>query len=143
MKELVQGNYGRFWLGLSPLILIFLVCEWLFVMHLESFTQMLGFLGTVALPVETGVFPALLLYSSRRKGEYIPGIVLRFLAHPVIVSALYLISVSILFLHGLFIWQQPLPRAIAVLVGVVILIVTSLMVQQGAFARHLVIEVRQ
>jgi amino acid permease len=143
MKELAQGDSSRFWLGLSPLILIFLVCEWLFVKHLESFSQMLGFLGIVALPVEIGVFPALLLYASRRKGEYIPGFVLRFLAHPVIVGAIYLISVGILFLHGLFIWQEPLPRTIAILVGVAVLVVTVLMVRQGAFSRRLVIEVRQ
>jgi len=104
---------------------------------------MLGFLGIVALPVEIGVFPALLLYASRRKGEYLPRIVLRFLAHPVIISAIYLISVAILFLHGLFIWQETLPRAIAILVGVAVLVVTFLIVRQGAFARRLVIEVRQ
>jgi hypothetical protein len=104
---------------------------------------MLGFLGIIALPVETGVFPALLLYASRRKGEYIPAFVLRFLAHPVIVATIYLVSVGILFLHGLFIWQDTLQRTIAILVGVVILGVTYLMVQQGAFARRLVIEIRQ
>jgi hypothetical protein len=104
---------------------------------------MLGFLGIVALPVEIGVFPALLLYASRRKGEYIPGFVLRFLAHPVIIGAMYLISVGILFLHGLFIWQELLPRTIAILVGVAVLVVTVLMMRQGAFSRRLVIEVRQ
>jgi amino acid permease len=142
-KELVQGNYGRFWLGLSPLILIFLVCEWLLVQKLESFAQMLDFLGIVALPVEIGVFPALLLYASRRKGEYVPGFILRSLAHPVIVGTIYLVSVGILFLHGLFIWQDTFQRTIAILVGVVILGVTYLMVRKGAFARRLVIEVRQ
>jgi predicted transcriptional regulator len=142
-KELVQGNYGRFWLGLSPLLLIFLVCEWLLVQKLESFAQMLDFLGIVALPVEIGVFPALLLYASRRKGEYVPGFILQFLAQPVIVGTIYLVSVGILFLHGLFIWQDTLQRAIAILVGVVVLGVTYLMVRQGAFACRLVIEVRQ
>jgi hypothetical protein len=142
-KELMQGEYGRFWLGLGPLILIFLVCEWLLLKRLESFAQMLDFLGIVAVPVEIGVFPALLLYASRRKGEYIPGFVLRFLAHPVIVGIIYLVSVSILFLHGLFIWQDTFQRAIAILVGVVILGVTYLMARQGTFARRVVIEVRQ
>jgi hypothetical protein len=142
-KELVHGNYGRFWLGLSPLILVFVVAQWLLLKRLESFAQMLDFLGIVALPVEIGVFPALLLYASRRKGEYVPGFILRFLAHPVIVGTIYLVSVGILFLHGLFIWQDMLQRAIALLVGVVILGVTFLMVRQGAFARRVVIEVRQ
>jgi len=43
----------------------------------------------------------------------------------------------------LFIWQNTFQRAIAILVGVVILGVTCLMVQQGVFARRVVIEVRQ
>lgn len=142
-EELMQGDYGRFWLGLSPLILMFLVCEWLLVQKLESFSQMLDFLGIVALTVEIGVFPALLLYASRRKGEYVPGFVLRFLAHPAIVGTIYVVSVGILFLHGLFIWQDTLQRAIAILVGIAILGGTYVMVRQGAFARRVVIEVRQ
>jgi amino acid permease len=142
-KELMQGNYSRFWLGLIPLILIFLTTEWLLLKKLESFSQLLDFLGIVALPVEIGVFPALLLYASRRKGEYVPSFVLRFLAHPAIVGIIYLVSVGILFLHGLFIWQNILQRAIAVLVGVIILVVTYMMIRQGAFARRLVIELRQ
>ncbi|MFL5586510.1 MAG: aromatic amino acid transport family protein [Ktedonobacteraceae bacterium] len=95
-KELMQGDYSHFWLGLIPLILIFLTTEWLLLKKLESFSQMLDFLGIVALPVEIGVFPALLLYASRRKGEYIPSFVLRFLAHPAIVGIIYLVSVSFL-----------------------------------------------
>jgi hypothetical protein len=142
-KELVQGDSGRFWLGLFPLILIFLVCEWLLVKRLESFAQMLAFLGIAALPVEIGIFPVLLLYASRRKGEYVPGFVLRFLAHPVIVGTIYLVAVGILFLHGLFIWQDPFQRVLALLVGIAILGATILMMRQGAFARRVVIEVRQ
>lgn len=143
MKELVQGEYARFWLGLSPLILVFLLTEWLLVKGLESFSQVVGFVGVVAVPVVAGAFPILLLLASRRKGEHVPRFVLRFLAHPVVVGAIYLISVGILFLHGLLIWQNPFQRAIALLVGVVVLVATFLMVRQGAFARRLVIEIRQ
>ncbi len=143
MKELVQGEYGRFWLGLSPLILLFLLTEWLLVKRLESFSQVVGFVGVVAVPVVAGAFPVLLLLASRRKGEYVPGFVLRFLAHPVVVGAIYLISVGILFLHGLLIWQDPFQRVLALLVGIVVLGTTYLMVRQGAFTRRLVIEIRQ
>ncbi len=142
-KELVQGNYGRFWLAFSPLILIFLLCEWSLLKSLVSFTELLDFVGILALPVEIGVFPVLLLYAGRRKGEYIPGFVPRFLAHPVMVGIIYLISVGILFLHGLFIWQNMFQRAIAILMGIVTLAATYMMIRRGAFARRLVIEVRQ
>src|SRR5207248_4767746 len=143
MKELVQGEYARSWLGLSPLLLIFLLVEWLLVNKLESFSQVLSFVGIVAVAVTAGVFPVLLLWASRRKGEYVPGSALPFLAHPAVSGSIYLIAVSILFLHGLFIWQNPFQRVVAILVGVVVLVMTYLMVRKGAFARRVVIEVRQ
>ena len=143
IKELVQGEYARSWLGLSPLLLIFLLVEWLLVTKLESFSQVLSFVGVVAVAVTAGVFPVLLLWASRRKGEHVPGFVLPFLAHPGVSGSIYLVAVSILFLHGLFIWQNTFQRVIAILVGVVILGMTYLMVRKGAFARRLVIEVRQ
>jgi hypothetical protein len=110
---------------------------------LESFSQVLGFVGVVAVAVMAGVFPVLLLLASRRKGEYVPGFVLPFLAHPGVSGSIYLVAVGTLFLHGLFIWQNAFQRVVAILVGVVILGMTYLMVRKGAFARRLVIEVRQ
>src|SRR5213082_2426799 len=143
MKALVQGESARSWLGLSPLLLIFLLVEWLLVNKLESFSQVVGFVGVIAVSVMAGVFPFLLLLASRRKGENVPGFVLPFLAHPLVVGGIYLVAVGILFLHGLFIWQDALQRMMALLVGVVVLAVTYLMVRKGTFARRLVIEVRQ
>ena len=143
LKELMQGEQVRSWLALSPLLLIFLLVEWFFVQKLESFSQVIGFVGVVAVAVTAGVFPVLLLLASRRKGENVPGFVLPFLAHPLVAGTIYLVSVSILFLHGLFIWQNPFQRVIALLVGVVILAITFLMVRTGTFARRLVIELRQ
>ena len=143
MKELVQGEQARSWLALGPLLLIFLLVEWLFVNKLESFSQLLSFVGVVAIAVTAGVFPVLLLLASRRKGENVPGFVLPFLAHPMVAGGIYLVAVSILFLHGLLIWQNPFQRVVAILVGVVILGVTYLMVRKGAFARRMVIEIRQ
>jgi len=68
---------------------------------------------------------------------------LPFLAHPLVAGGIYLVALGSLFLHGLLIWQNPFQRAVALLVGVVVLGTTSLMVRQGAFARRLVIEIRQ
>jgi amino acid permease len=143
LKELVQGEQVRSWLALSPLLIIFLLVEWLLVNKLESFSQVLSFVGIVTVAVLAGVFPMLLLLASRRKGQYVPRFVLPFLAHPLVAGSIYLVAVSILFLHGLFIWQNAFQRVVAILVGVVILGMTYLMVRKGAFARRLVIEVRQ
>jgi hypothetical protein len=56
---------------------------------------------------------------------------------------MFLIATGSLFLHGLLIWQNPLQKAIALLVGTVVLIITWLVVRQGNFTRRLVIELRQ
>jgi hypothetical protein len=59
------------------------------------------------------------------------------------VGGIFLVAVGMLFLHGLFIWQDPFQRVVALLVGGVVLATTTLMVRKGAFARRMVIEVRQ
>jgi amino acid permease len=143
VKELVQGESARSWLAITPMLLIFLVVEWLLVNKLESFTQVLSFVGVVAIAVMAGAFPVLLLLASRRKGENVPRLILQFLGHPLVAGVIYLVAVGTLFLHGLFIWQEAFQRLVAILVGVVVLGVTYLMVRQGAFARRVVIEVRQ
>src|SRR6266571_953421 len=143
VKELVQGESARSWLAITPLLLIFLVVEWLLVNKLGSFSQVVSFVGVVAIAVMAGAFPVLLLLASRRKGENVPRLILHFLGHPLVAGMIYLVAVSILFLHGLFIWQNAFQRLVAILVGVVVLVMTYLMVRKGAFARRVVIEVRQ
>jgi len=143
VKELVQGESARSRLAITPLLLIFLVVEWLLVTKLGSFSQVISFVGVVAIAVMAGAFPVLLLLASRRKGENVPRLILHFLGHPLVAGVIYLVAVSILFLHGLFIWQNAFQRLVAILVGVVVLVMTYLMVRKGAFARRVVIEVRQ
>ena len=143
LKELVQTNVARSWLSLSPLLVSFLVFEWLLANKLDSFSQVLSFLGVVTIPVTEGVFPVLLLLASRRKGDHVPGFMLPWLTHPVEAGGIYLVSVGILFLYGLFLWQDVFQRGIVILVGVVVLAMTYQMVRQGAFARRLVIEIQQ
>jgi hypothetical protein len=143
VKEWVQGESARSWLAITPLLLIFLVVEWLLVTKLGSFSQVLSFVGVVAIAVMAGAFPVLLLLASRRKGENVPRLILHFLGNPLIAGVIYLVAVSILFLHGLFIWQNAFQRLVAILVGIVVLVMTYLMVRKGAFARRVVIEVRQ
>jgi hypothetical protein len=143
VKELVQGETARSWLAISPMLFIFLVVEWLLVNNLGSFTQVVNFVGVVAVAVMAGAFPVLLLLASRRKGENVPNFILHFLGNPLVAGVIYLVAVSILFLHGLFIWQNPFQRLVAIVVGVVVLVMTYLMVRKGVFARRVVIEVRK
>ncbi len=133
----------RSWLSFSPLLLVFVMVEALLAINLDSFPQLLAFRGVITVAVIAGVFPVLLLLASRRKGEHQPGLVLPFLGHPLIVGTIYLIAMGSLFLYGLFIWQDPFQKAVALLVGIVVLTTTLVMIRQGAFAHRLVIEIRQ
>jgi hypothetical protein len=43
--DLLQGEAARSWLGLGPLLLLFLLIEWLLVKNLDSFSQLLSIRG--------------------------------------------------------------------------------------------------
>jgi hypothetical protein len=138
--EMALSKEGRFWLSVTPIIFNLLLVEWLLLTNRESFTEILSFLGVITVPALGGIFPMLMLAASRRKGEYVPGVVWHFLGHPLTVGCIYLIFLSGLFLHGLVIWQDPLPRITALLVGVLMIGVTFFFIRQGAFTRRGVVE---
>jgi amino acid permease len=137
------GERGRFLLSVSPVVIAFLMTEWLLVTDSGSYARLISFLGVIATSLLGGIFPVLLLVAGRRKGEVLPGVVYRFLAHPLLVAGAYLLFLAILFVHGLLLWQSPLERAGALLVGTVMLGATVIMVRRGAFARRAVVELRE
>jgi amino acid permease len=137
------GQRGRFFLSASPLAIIFLLTEWLLLTGAESFSEPIGFAGVVAVSLFAGIFPALLLIASRRKGECVPETVYRFLGHRLLTTGIYLFFLTSIFLHGLVIWQGPVERAGTLLVGVLVLAVTVAMVCRGVFAPRLVVELRE
>ena len=137
------GSRGRFLLSLIPVILVLLVAEWMVLTDTGSFAGILGFLGVMVHSLMSGIFPALLLVASRRKGELVPGVSYRALGHPLVVGGIYLLFLSNLFLHGLVIWEHPLQRAGGVLVGLLMLVVTAAMIRRGAFGPRVVVELRQ
>jgi len=141
--EVVLGDRGRFLLSVSPMVLLFLLTEWLVLTGTESFAKPIGFLGVIVVSLLGGIFPVLLLFSSRRKGEVAPGIIYRFLGHPVLLTGIYFLSLISLFLHGLVIWENPVQRAVALAIGVMMLGVTIIMKRQGAFALRVVVELRE
>jgi len=140
--EKMQGGRIRFLLGLIPITFTFLVTERLLLTDSESFSGLISFLGVIVVSLLGGIFPVLLLLSSRRKGEYVPGRVYRYLGHPILVIGIYLLSLSGLFLHGLIIWQNPIQRAVALATGILILVMTIAMLQRGVFAPRAVVELR-
>ncbi len=133
----------RFLLSISPLLLVFLLTEWLFFTGTESFTSILAFAGVLGNSLVGGIFPILLLVSSRQKGELVPGVVLKILNQPLFKIGIYSLFLAILAIHGLFIWQNPIARISALSIALLSLVATLLMKLYGAFTTRLVVELRE
>jgi hypothetical protein len=129
--------------SMSPVVIAFVLAEWLLLTNGESFAGLISFLGVIATSLLGGIFPVLLLVASRRKGEVVPGVVYRFLGHPWLIAGIYFLFLAVLFVHGLLLWQNPLERVGALLVGIVMLAATVLMVRRGAFTPRVVVELRE
>jgi hypothetical protein len=139
--RLLSGR-GRTLLALSPVLATFLLAQWQLLAGGGSFSELIGFVGVIVVSLLAGIFPVLLLISSRRKGDYVPGTVYRFFGNPLLLGIIYVISLSSLFLHGLVIWESPVQRIGALVIGMVMLFVTFSMIRQGAFTRRMVVELR-
>jgi len=140
VTEVILSRLGRSYLPLIPAICAFLLTEWLVVTGTGSFTEMLSFMGVILVSLLGGVFPDLLIIASRRKGERLPSVTYGLLGHPLITTGVYLLFLVTLFLHGLVIWQDALPRALALLVAVVTVGMTIVMMRRGAFVKRTVLE---
>ena len=133
----------RFLLSITPLCLVFLLTEGLFFAGKQSFTSVLGFAGVLGNSLVGGIFPILLLISSRRKGELLPGKVFKLLNYPWLLASIYSFSLIILLSHGLFIWSHPLARISALGVTFLSLGATLVMLLTGAFIPRTVIEFQE
>jgi amino acid permease len=136
------GARGRFVLAAAPVIVVFLAAEWMLLTDSGSFAGLLSFVGVIVVTLLTGIFPVLLLASSRRKGERSPARVYSFFSYPLVLALVYLFFLSSVLLHGLVIWDDPWERAGALIVSVMILAATGAMKRRGAFTRRATIEVR-
>ena len=136
-------EHGRFWMCVSPVALAFLVAEVLLVTGAGSFARLLSIGGVLTVSLIAGIFPVLLLAASRRSGEFVPGVVYRFLGHPALIVSIYGLFLANILLHGLVIWQAPVDRAAALLTGALVVGATILIVQRGALARRVVVELRE
>lgn len=143
VRDALAGDRGRFVVGASPVLLVFVLAEWLLLTGSASFAGVLGFGGVVANSLTAGIFPVLLLFASRRKGDYVPGVVYRFLGHPVFAIGVCGLSLANLLVHGLVIYRDPWSRLTALASGLAVLGLVARMVRGGAFGRRSVIELRE
>ena len=132
----------QFVVSLAPVFLLFLAVEWMLFTKRESFSGLLGFMGIFLIPIIGGIFPMLMLAASRRKGEYTPKITFGFLGNSLVIIIIYLIYLGSMLVYGIFIWEDPVQRIIAVGVSILMLIVTGLVLRQGAFVSRVVMELK-
>jgi hypothetical protein len=141
--QAIFGDRGRFLLSITPLVLIFLLAEWSIITGSQSFSRIVSLIGVLVVSLLAGIFPVLLLISSRQRGEFVPEAVYRLMGNPVILVFIYLLCLSGIFLHGLVIWDGLVERAVALIVGVLAVVMTAVMARRGAFSSRAVVELRE
>jgi hypothetical protein len=140
MNQMREWHSG-FLVGAIPVVLIFALAEWLLTVH-TSFAAPLGVAGILTLSVLGGILPVLLLRASRRKGDYVPAIVVRLVGHPLVLLGVYVLFTASVFVHGTVIWADPMERAAALVVGAALMVLTFVVIRGGAFRPRVVIELR-
>ena len=133
----------RFLVAMMPLTLVFFLTEWLFIAQAQSFTSVLAFAGVLGNSLVGGIFPVLLLISSRRKGELVPKTIWQKLEQPWLLAGIYSLFITILLIHGLLIWQDAIARFSALAVAVLALGATAIAITAGAFTPRTVIELHE
>lgn len=137
----VLGRRGRAAVCLAPTVVAFAVAEWLAFTGYGSFTGLLSLLGVLVVSLLAGLLPVLLIVSSRRNGEHVPGWSSRVVGRPVVLGAIYALFVGALFAHGLVIWTNAAERACALAAGVAMLAVPVLLARGGRFRPRQTVEV--
>jgi hypothetical protein len=143
LSTVLHCERARFMVCVAPVLLVFVVTELLLATGCESFSGVWSIAGIIGNSFIAGIFPLLLLVASRRKGDVVPSVVLRFLSHPLFVGGMYLFVLGLLVIHGLVIWQGPVARAAALLAALLAVAMPIVMCRQGAFERRLVVELRE
>lgn len=142
-RGVFMSERGRFALSAAPVLLVFVIAEWLLLTRTASFAGVLGFGGVIANSLTAGIFPVLLLFASRRKGDYVPGVVYRLLGHLGFTSGVCLLALANLLLHGFFIYRDPLSRGVALVFGLAAIGLITVMLRRRVFARRVVVELRE
>ena len=138
-----RDHRRRFVVGAAPAVALFGVLIWLVATGQESFTGTLGYAGALTAPLLGGLFPMLLVVVARRRGELVPGTVLRIVGHPVTAVVIGAVFGAAVLLHGLVIWDAPVAQAAAIAVTAVMAFAVVDAFRRGAFRRRTVVEFRR
>lgn len=143
IREGALGERGRFAVSVLPVVGAFILADILLRTGAGTFSSIVGIGGVLMGALISGAFPALLLVAGRRKGEIPARPVAWWLTLPVLLVAMYAIFMANLFFHGLVVWQDPVQRGGALLMGVLILIMTARVIRQGELEPRAVVELRR
>ena len=132
----------RFAVAAALPVAIFVLAEILLYLGSVSFTEPLSVLGVLALPLLGGVFPMLILAAARRRGERVPGWGMRWLGSRVVVVAIIALYLGAVAAHALFIWSDPLLRALAASTAVAMAVLIVIAWRRGSFVPRTVVELR-
>lgn len=141
IRRALTGAAGRSAIALAPVLTIFLIVELLLVSNRESFAGPLGFLGVITAPIVAGIFSMLMLYAARRKGDCAVEGIWRFAGHPIVVGGVCLLSLASIVVHAVFVWDDPIRRAVAMLVTLAV-VTFIVAIRDQAYVPRAVIEVR-
>ena len=141
-SRLAVDDRLRLLAGTSPTLVVLVVVLVLTSLGVASFADTISIVGALAVPLLSGVYPMLLLLAARRRGEMVPGTSLGLAAHPIVVFGVALLFIVAVLLHAL-IWDAPVARAVALVVGLGMALVVVRIVRAGAVRPRTVIEVRR
>lgn len=142
LAHLSRTRRGRLMVGLAPAAAVCLGLEAIVLAGKDDFVGTVALAGVLVVPLITGVFPMLLILAARRKGEYVPERVVGILGHPVVVVTLLGFFVAAVAAHGLVIWDDPAPRAAALIVAAFAAVLIAWVWRSGGFQRRAVVELR-
>jgi amino acid permease len=136
----VPRGPGRFALSISVVLVVFVATEGLLQTGPVSFSGLLAYIGVAVVTIVGGLLPAFLVLSTRRKGDRLPGLVLGFLGNRIALAGLYVLFLTIILVHAIFIWTNPEERVSALLLVLLVTWLTASVLRGGIFRGRVVVE---
>jgi hypothetical protein len=130
-------------LAILPTAAVFLLVEVLLLAGVATFTEPFGIIGVLTVPLLGGIFPMLIVAAARRRGEYVPGHVVRVIGARPSVVAISLLFLASVFVHALVIWDGGWDQLIALAVGIGTTILMLRIAAGGRFRPRTVLELRR
>ena len=141
-ERLVTRRRTAMVLGLALIGAIWLLAELLIITESASFAGSMGIVGALTGPLMGGVFPILMMESSRRRGDYEPSLFWRWMGQPVVAVLVFLAFMATEVIY-VWLWPTPVQRLLAATVVVIVLVITVVMLRSGAMRPRAVVEVRR